>query len=142
MTHQEKRAWTMLVVSTVAYVVYVVIIVSRASGSSLADVPYTATLLWTVGAAIAANIAIDIAIGITHPKEAREKDVRDKEIGRFGDGVGQAFVVIGAVSALLMAMAEWDWFWIANVIYLCFFLSAVVSSTAKVIAYRGGLPQW
>lgn len=40
--------------------------------------------------------------------------------------VGQSFVVIGGVAALLMAMAEWEHFWIANVIYLAFVLSAIL----------------
>jgi hypothetical protein len=43
---------------------------------------------------------------------------------------------------MLMAMAGWDRFWIANVIYLCFFLSATLGSAAKVIAYRKNVPQW
>lgn len=51
-------------------------------------------------------------------------------------------MVIGAVAAMLMAMAGWDRFWIANVIYLCFFLSAILGSVTKVIGYRKGLPQW
>ena len=41
-----------------------------------------------------------------------------------------------------MAMAEWDYFWIANVIYLCFVLSAILGSIAKIVAYRQGFPQW
>jgi hypothetical protein len=142
MTHQEKRAWIMAVVAVLAYTAYVVIIVSGANGQPLSDVPYATALLWTVGVAIAANIVIDIGIDIATPKASRDKDIRDHEIGRFGDAMGQSFVVIGAVAALLMALVEWDWFWIANVIYLCFVLSAVVGSVSKIIAYRGGLPQW
>jgi hypothetical protein len=41
-----------------------------------------------------------------------------------------------------MALAEWDRFWIANVIYLCFVLSAVVASAAKIFAYRRGFQSW
>ena len=50
--------------------------------------------------------------------------------------------VIGGLAAMLMAVAERDWFWIANVLYLCFMLSAVTESIARISAYRGGLPQW
>jgi hypothetical protein len=142
MTHEEKRAWTMLVVAVVAYSAYVVTIVSRANGHPLPDVPYATTLLWSVGAAIAASIVVEIAIGIVSPKASRDKDVRDREIGRLGDHIGQSFVVIGAVAAMLMAMAEWGWFWIANVIYLCFVLSAILGSITKVVAYRRSFHQW
>jgi hypothetical protein len=141
-THEEKRAWIMLVVSVIGYAVYVSLILSRADGRALTDVPYAATLLWTIGGAIVAAIVAEIGTAVVNPRASRVKDVRDREIGRLGDHVGQAFVVIGGVCALLMAIAGWDHFWIANVIYLCFVLSAVLGSVTKVIVYRGSLPQW
>ena len=63
MTHQEKRAWTMLVVTVIAYGVYVVLILGRAHGRPLPGVPYAATMLWSVGGAIVASIVADIATG-------------------------------------------------------------------------------
>ncbi|MFB9852810.1 hypothetical protein ACFFMR_20755 [Micromonospora andamanensis] len=142
MTHQEKRAWIMLVVSAIGYAVYVTVVLSRVGDGRLASTPYAGTLFWTIGGAIAASMVLEIGMGVVNPRASRASDVRDREIGRLGDHVGQAFVVIGAVSAMLMAMAQWHWFWIANVIYLCFVLSAVVGSLAKVIVYRRGVPQW
>jgi hypothetical protein len=56
--------------------------------------------------------------------------------------MGQAFVVIGALGALVLALFDVDGFWIANVIYLCFVLSAILSSIAKIVAYRSGMPRW
>ena len=162
MTLEERRAWSRMLVSVAAYAVYVTIIVNRADGRPLADVPYAATLLWTIGIAIAASIAFEIVIAITGEvvasvKESVQKEIghrgperrgklavdeRDREIGRYGEYVGNSFVVIGATSAMLMAMVEWPWFWIANVIYLCFLLSQVLSSITKIVLYRRGLPQW
>jgi hypothetical protein len=141
-THQEKRAWIMLVVSAAAYATYAAVVLGRAGGHPLTRVPYAAALLWTVGAAIAASVVAETALGIVNRGESRLKDERDRLIGALGDRVGSSFVVIGAVAAMLMAMAGWDRFWIANVIYLCFFLSAVLGSVAKVIAYRKNVPQW
>jgi hypothetical protein len=142
MTHEEKRAWIRLVVSVIAYGAYLTILLSRAGGRPLPDVPYAASLLWTVGAAIAASIVAEVAMGVVNPKASRLRDVRDRQIGQLGDQTGQSFVIIGAVAAMLMALAEWDWFWIANVIYLCFVLSAVLSGVTKVVAYRRSFPQW
>ena len=142
MAHQEKRAWIMLVVSAVAYAVYAAVILSRAGGHPLVRVPYAAALLWTAGAAIGASIAAETVLGTVNRGESRLKDERDRRIGSLGEQVGLSFVVIGAVAAMLMALAGWDRFWIANVIYLCFFLSAVLGSVTRVIAYRKGLPQW
>ena len=142
MTHQEKRAWIMLVVSAAAYAAYVAVILSRAGGHPLARVPYAAALLWTVGASIVASVVAETALGVVKRGESRLTDERDRQIGTLGDRVGSSFVVIGAVAAMLMAMAKWDWFWIANVIYLCFTLSAIVGAVTKVIAYRKSFPQW
>jgi hypothetical protein len=142
MTHEEKRAWIRLVVAVLGYTTYVVIVVSREDGHRLASAPYAGALLWTVGAAIVASILIEIAMGVVNPGASRVKDERDREIGRLGETVGQSFVVIGAVAAMLMAMADWDRFWIANVIYLCFVLSAILGGITKVIVYRKSFPRW
>jgi len=140
--HQEKRAWIMLVVSAAAYAAYAATILSRAGGHPLPRVPYAAVLLWTVGAAILVSIVAGTALGVVNPRASRLKDARDRQIGQLGDYVGSSFVTIGAVAAMLMAMAGWDRFWIANVIYLCFFLSAILGSVTKIIAYRKTFPQW
>jgi hypothetical protein len=55
---------------------------------------------------------------------------------------GRSFVVVGGVAALLLAMTAADHFWIANVIYLTFVLSAVLGSVAKIVAYRRGFQPW
>ncbi len=142
MTHEEKRAWIRLVVAVLGYATYAGIVASRVDGRPLTEVPYAATLLWTVGGAIVASIVAEIALAIVNPGASRVKDERDREIGRLGEYTGQAFVVIGAVAAMLMAMAEWDRFWIANVVYLCFVLSAVLGGITKVVVYRRSLPRW
>ncbi|OPG05560.1 hypothetical protein [Microbispora sp. GKU 823] len=142
MTHVEKRAWIRLVVAVLAYAAYVVAVLRRAGGGPLPEVPYTAALLWSVGGAIAASIVAEIGMAIVRPGASRVVDVRDREIGRLGDHAGQAFVVIGAVAAMLMAMAGWDRFWIANVVYLCFVLSAILGGITKIIVYRRSLPEW
>ena len=140
MTYEEKRAWILLVVSVAAYVIYLVVVLGRVGGGGLGDVDYVGPLLWSVGGAIGAGIVGGIVAGM--PKGARQKDERDREIGRFGEYIGQSFVVIGGVGALLMAMFEVGYFWIANTVYLCFFLSAILGSIAKIVAYRRGFQSW
>ena len=141
MAFEEKRAWIMLVVSVCAYAVYAVIILGRAGSASLTEVPYAATLLWSVGAAIVISIVLNIVVSIASGGPAK-KDQRDREIGRLGDYIGQSFVVIGGVTALLMALAKMPYFWIANAVYLAFVLSAVLGSIAKIFAYRRGFQTW
>jgi hypothetical protein len=138
MSFDEKRAWIQAVVAVCAYGTYLVIIVGRAGQIPLTEVHYVGTLLWTVGASIVAAIVLHIAAGLVSPNGGRRKDQRDREINRFGEHVGQSLVVVGAVGALLMAMAELRYFWIANTIYLAFVLSAILGSVAKIAAYRRG----
>ena len=142
MTHEEKRAWIRLVVAVLGYAAYIVVIAGRVDGRPLASVPYAGVLLWTVGAAIVTSIVAEIVMAVGNPRGSRLKDDRDREIGRLGEHVGQSFVVIGAVAALLMATAELRHFWIANAVYLAFVLSAVLGSTAKIFGYRRGFQSW
>ncbi|MEC3977141.1 hypothetical protein [Amycolatopsis sp. H20-H5] len=142
MAYEEKRAWIMAVVAVAAYAVYLAVVLARASGRPLAEVPYVTALLWTVGAAILATIVLNIVARIASPRDSGRADQRDREIGRFGEHLGQSFVVLGAVAALVMALAEVRYFWIANAVCLAFFLSAILGSAAKIVAYRRGFQPW
>ena len=139
MSYEEKGTWVYLVASAGAYVVYVVIVLGRLLHTPVAEVPYVSVLLWTTGASIVASIAGRILVETASPSDSRRADVRDKEIYRFGEYASRWFLVAGAAAALVMAMARWDYFWIANVIYLGFVLWAVGGSVLKLVAYRRGL---
>ena len=76
MAHQEKRAWTMLVVSAVVYAVYVAVILNRAGGHQLTATPYAAALLWTAGAGVVATMVIDMSLGMANPRGSRLTDAR------------------------------------------------------------------
>ena len=121
---------------------YLAIVIPRLATTPASHVHYAATLLWITAASVAVSVAIRAGFETARPSEDHRRDVRDREIGRLGERVGQSFVVIGAVAAMLMAMAGWDRFWIANVIYLSFALSVVLGGITKVIAYRKPFPQW
>jgi hypothetical protein len=142
MAFEEKRVWILAVISIVTYGTYATIILRRAQGGPVTDVRYVSTLLWTIGISIVASIVLNILAAIVSPKDADKKDQRDKEIHRFGEFVGQWFLIAGAVAAMLMALVEWDYFWIANVIYLAFVLSTVAASATKILVYRRGFPTW
>jgi cell division protein FtsW (lipid II flippase) len=141
MASEEKRAWIMLVVSACAYAIYLLIVLGGRGEAPLTEVAYAATMLWTIAGAIVASIVLHIMVSIADGSGGK-KDQRDREIHRFGEHIGQSFVVLGGVVALVMALLELDHFWIANAIYLAFVLSALLSSTAKIFAYRKGFHPW
>jgi hypothetical protein len=139
MSYEEKGVWAYLVSSAGAYVVYLAIVLPRLGGASAAQVSYVAPLLWTTVASILIAVVVRTALETVQPSEHRRADVRDRDIARFGEQAGRWFVIGGAGAGFLMALARWDYFWIANVIYLGFVLWAVVSSVLRLVAYRRGL---
>jgi hypothetical protein len=138
-SYEEKGTWVYLVTSAAAYLVYLAIMLGRVASTPVDQVPYVAVLLWTCGASIVANMAGRMLVEMARPSDSRRADVRDKEIYRSGEYASRWFLVAGAAAAMLMAMAKWDYFWIANVIYLGFVLWAVGGSALKLVAYRRGL---
>ncbi|GAB3605893.1 hypothetical protein GCM10027413_13020 [Conyzicola nivalis] len=138
MTLEERRSWTYLAVAVLVYGGYLFSVLGRAASAPLVDVDYVPAMLWSIGIAIVAGIVINVVIGMFTPRRDQTKDVRDRDIAVMGDRVGQSFLVIGALAALLLAMAEADYFYIANVLYLGFVLSAVLGAITKVIVYRRG----
>ncbi len=137
MSYEEKSAWVMGVLAVAALAVYAAITLGQAADIPLTETPYVPTMLWTIGGSIIASIVIHIGIGMT--SRNRKKDQRDREFYRFGETVGHGFLVAGALAALVMALLEWDYFWIANVLFLAFILSAIVAAIAKIVAYRRGI---
>ncbi|MGW6292983.1 hypothetical protein [Streptomyces sp. NPDC055058] len=143
MAFEEKRAWVLILVSLGAYALYLVTVLGRVGDGPFADVAYAGTLLWTIGGAIAAAILAHLVMTVAGGPDAGRTDERDREIDQVGERVGQSMVVIGALAALLMALAEVRHFWIANAVYLAFVLSSVLSASAKIVAYRkGGFQTW
>jgi hypothetical protein len=139
MSYEEKGTWVYLVASAGAYGVYLVIILGRLASTPAAQVPYAWVLLWTTVASILAATVGRTLVETARPSDSRRADVRDKEIRRFGEYASRWFIVAGAAAAFFMALAKWDYFWIANVIYLGFVLWAVVGSAVRLVAYRRGL---
>ena len=139
MSSEERSAWIELVLAIGTFATYLVIVLRRAAVTPLPEVEYVPALLWTIGVSIVASIAVHILAGMFFPKDAGKKDQRDKEIYRRGQYAGHWILVLGALAALGLALAETDHFWIANVIYLAFVLSMILSSVVRIIAYRRGM---
>jgi MFS family permease len=138
---EEKRAWIMVVVAIAGYGAYLALVLASAAGGPLVEASYVPALAWTIVGGILAGIVLNIIVGIVSEEHGR-KDQRDKEINRLGDNIGQSFVILGAVLAMIFAITGVAAFWIANVIYLAFVLSAILGSIAKIIAYRRGFQTW
>ncbi|NEN05126.1 hypothetical protein G3T36_04505 [Diaminobutyricibacter tongyongensis] len=140
MSSEERSAWVMVVVATAVYAIYVSVVLGNASGAPLTSVDYVPTMLWAIGGSIVASIVLTILWSFFTPREIGKKDTRDREIGRYGEYAGRWVLIAGAAVALILAMVKADYFWIANILYLGFVLSAILGSIVKIVAYRRGLP--
>jgi hypothetical protein len=143
MSYEEKGTWVFLTIAVTGYAVYLFLVLPQLlAGMPVGDIDWVTPMLWTIGGAIVAGIIGRILVEIVSPSDSTKGDIRDKEIDRLGERVGNSFIVIGGVSALVLAMFDVDTFWIANVIYLCFVLASILSGVTKLIAYRRGVPSW
>jgi hypothetical protein len=146
MSYEERGQWVYLVVSAVAFATYVFLVVGAADGGPLQEVDYVPIMLWTIGIAIAVTIIGRIGVEvvgrvgdeITKQSGGLTADIRDRDIGRFGEYIGGIFLGIGMVVPFILALAEADHFWIANAMYLVFVLAALIGATVRLIAYRRG----
>ena len=142
MAFEEKGAWAGLIVSIIAFAAYVGVVLSRASVVPMPDTPYIDAMLWSIGSAIVVLIVVTIVVGMVTRRDGQTTDLRDKQISARAEFTARGFLIAGALAALIFAMLEWDHFWIANVLYLGFVLSATLEGITKIALYRGGMPAW
>ena len=87
-------------------------------------------------------ILVNIVFGILSGDTKNTSDIRDRQINRFGDYVGQSFVIIGAVAALILLMFDMPSFCVAQAIFFGFYASGLLSSIARIASYRFGYSPW
>ena len=138
MSYEEKGQWVYIVVVAVGYGAYLIQLFARAGATPLSEVDYVPIMLWTIGASIAGAIVGRILVEVARPSDDYSSDVRDRDIGRFGEYVAGTLLGIGMVVPFILAITEVDHFWIANAMYLVFALSAIVGAAIKLFAYRRG----
>ena len=142
MGYAERITWSQLIASTVGTAVYLAIILPQLTHTPASEIDWVWPMVWTILGAIVLSIVISIAWGIVagmlDPETEHRSDQRDREIEWFGDRIGQAFLVLGSLAGLVLAMVSADWFWIGNALFLGFFLSALLGGIARLVAYRRG----
>ncbi|MEX2562674.1 MAG: hypothetical protein WD358_05405 [Nitriliruptoraceae bacterium] len=139
MSFEEKGTWAYLAGAIVIPVIYAMHVFGQFDQRLLAEIVWVRPMITAIGAGIVVGIVASIFIGMAKPSEAGQRDVRDKEISRFGDFVGGMVLSVLAVGVLALTMLEVEHFWIANAIYAAFILQAITSSIVKLVAYRRGL---
>ena len=137
MSYEEKNTWVFGAIAPIGYLTYLVLTFITGPGP-LAETSYVWPMVGTILGAIVVGILAGIVVGILNPKDAGKADQRDREISWLGERVGNSFVVIGGVGALILCFVQAPHTYIANLLYLCFVISAIIGSMAKLAAYRRG----
>jgi hypothetical protein len=149
MPFEEKMTWVSVVVGSLVPVAYFAVVLPQLSDTAAAEIAYqpplvisgAASIVLMIAGAIAMAIATAIGAEITGTGSVDDidrKDERDVQIGRRGDVVGYYIASVGAFVALSITMLEFDYFWIANTLYLSFVVASVVAGIVKLRAYRRG----
>jgi hypothetical protein len=143
MSSEERGQWVYLVAIGLTYAAYVAIVFRQATQTPIPDIDYIPTMLGAIGIGIALSIvgriAGEIAGHVAEPSDSHEPDVRDRDIGRFGEYVAGTVLGIGMIVPFVLTLAEVDYFWIANTMYFAFVVSALVGAVMKLVAYRRGI---
>ena len=149
MPFEEKMTWVSVVVGFLVPVTYFAVVLPQLSDTAAAEIAYQPPLVISVVASIVLMIAGAIAMAVATAIGAEitgtgsvddidRTDERDVQISRRGDVVGYYVASVGAVAALILTMLEYDYFWIANTLYLSFAVASVVAGIVKLRAYRRG----
>jgi hypothetical protein len=142
MSYEERGQWVYVVANLVTFAGYVAVIAGQAAGTPVTQIDYVPAMLWAigigVGLSIAGRILIEIAAGIANPDDPHTADVRDRDIGRLGEYFGGTLLGVAMVVPFVLALAEFEHFWIANAMYAAFAISALVGAATKLVAYRRG----
>jgi hypothetical protein len=142
MAFLEKSNWVVIVVGVPTLLVYLAVVVPQVLGGPVAEVSWVQPMILAIVAFVVANVVGNVVAAASNPREADRKDQRDTEIDHLGERIGNWLVIAGSIVALVLAMTTADHFWIANAIFLGGLAASIVSSVAKIAAYRGSFQAW
>ncbi|MDX2007989.1 MAG: hypothetical protein SFU83_22330 [Meiothermus sp.] len=138
MTLEERLIWVSAGVLLGSAGVYWGVILGRARYIPITEVPYGWAMFWSLGAVVLGSLAVAVATVILAPREADQKDQRDREVGRHGDAAGYNVLALGCLGVLALTVAGAEPFWVAHSLYLCCVVAGLWSAVTKIIAYRRG----
>ena len=142
MAFLEKSNWVVLVVGVPTLLVYLAVVVPQVLGQPITEVSWVQPMIATIVVFVVANVLGNVVAAASNPRDADKNDERDREIDHFGERLGNWLIIAGSITALVLAMARADHFWIANAIFLGGLAGSLLSSVTKIAAYHGPFQRW
>lgn len=138
MSFEERHTWAGLTLGIAAIAVYAVIIALRAQEGPLSHVAWEWPMLWTVLIAGGTYGAVYGVLAARH--RGPRSDPRDIEIDRFAELSGKGFLSFAVTVAIVLLALDVDTFWVAHTLFGGSYLAATITTAAKIVAHRKGLP--
>ena len=137
MSTEEKSAWIVGVSLILIYSWYFTTILIEAASAPVDTIDYQDLLIAMVVVFIVVVIAGEIALAVI-TRGSDRPDERDRKIDRFGEYIGGYVLGAGMLVVLVLAMAESEYFWIANAALGAMVLAELVATVTKIVVYRRG----
>lgn len=144
MAIEEYKVWVYLVTVAVTSGGYFALIASRLARHPVEEVSWVAPMVVAIVASVSGTVLGAIALGALDrgrrdsDDDGPHSDIRDQEIERSGTRASTGAIGVGFGAALVLAMLDFDTFWIGNLLFLFGTLGAVVETTTKIRLYRWG----
>jgi hypothetical protein len=138
MPFEEKSIIATTIAMAIAYGLYFTVVARWALTTPAADIAYQPLMVLTVVLLVVMLIIGQIAIAVSNPAEAGERDERDRMINLRGGNLGGYVLAVGVFLALVLAMVRVDQFYIANVLLLWWVLAELSSGVTRIVLYRRG----
>ena len=138
MSFEEKSTWAVLAAFVVVYGGYFLEIYGRLGAGEVDNIEYKILMGSTVVTLIVVTVVTHIVIAILAPDEADRVDERDRNIDIRGEYVGSFAVSLTALAGIALALAEMEYFWVANALLLGLVLAEILTNCTKLWFYRRG----
>lgn len=142
MGYHERNTWVQVITTVVMLGIYVPWTLATLPAGATDGPEWLWRMGWVIGATVSVSVVASIAWNLAGGIKRGEAnlDERDVRISQAGDRVGQAFLVIAGIVAIIMCATPTLPFWIAHTIFAGFALSALIGGISSLVMYRVGLP--
>lgn len=139
MNKNQREASVQLIAIPISVVVFFILMWGEFS-KPVSEYEFVWPILWAIVASVIASILVTIGFAMIFPNRVENsiKDERDRRIHSLGKDYTMGFYVLGSLLALVFAMLQLDYYWIALAVVITSTLAAVAQSIVKLLMYRFG----
>ena len=141
MAFQAKSAAALVGTLVIVYVPYFAFVgyILATTSEDVANVAYKPLLIVaTVPVAVIAAVS-HIVLALVTPKEANQRDERDRLIDQRADQLGAYILAVGIFAGIVLAMLELASFYVVNALMLFWVAAEVAAQVRRLVLYRRGV---